>query len=537
MCQFDIKLTHLRTYHPLGSVDTTSYKATVNLLTNKIELTPINDYSQEAGVICTVDFPCFDTSKPSADHQDRLQPFEFLAYSQINENLTNMINLKSIQTYDAVQRIDMTKSYEALFSNLWYGALPCMTVQGISGDGYNRDPEVLKYCQWKGIKIECAAIFKPFPTDSGMCCVFNLNAAEDIYQSSIYTSLIDKLQKYDRNHSMMSNPTIPDWYQKANEPKTIPGRNKGLYLMLDAHTDLLSITSMENDYTSFKGLISQKGGFPFMAQEGFEIRPGHNNIISLTATRVDADENMHQIDKNSRNCIFYDESSFLKLFKNYTYANCLFECSLLKAKEKYHCIPWYFPISNEPIIICNPWEAHDFLDYMNSITGGNCQNCLPECSSTIYETSIVTVPFRKCDLLNLDMSFLCKLSQRYTQPFPKIYSSLFQSDQRADPISGPYNEQSNRSYNLMNSNGSLFKINDPTYDAFNIDIATVEIYFKKSSAFQIGRQSKMNWIDYFSTVGGLLGLVLGMGFVSFIELFWLGLRLLARFFHFNQWIS
>ena len=46
----------------------------------------------------------------------------------------------------------------------------------------------------------------------------------------------------------------------------------------------------------------------------------------------------------------------------------------------------------------------------------------------------------------------------------------------------------------------------------------------------------MTWIDYFATVGGLLGLMLGMGLVSFIELIWLFLRILARKLNWTDWI-
>ena len=38
----------------------------------------------------------------------------------------------------------------------------------------------------------------------------------------------------------------------------------------------------------------------------------------------------------------------------------------------------------------------------------------------------------------------------------------------------------------------------------------------------------MTWIDYLSAVGGLLGLVLGMGFISFVELFWLAIRIISK---------
>jgi uncharacterized membrane protein len=51
----------------------------------------------------------------------------------------------------------------------------------------------------------------------------------------------------------------------------------------------------------------------------------------------------------------------------------------------------------------------------------------------------------------------------------------------------------------------------------------------------MGSQPRMTWIDYFSIVGGLLGLVLGMGIISFVELIWLTLRILARKLNLTDW--
>jgi hypothetical protein len=36
------------------------------------------------------------------------------------------------------------------------------------------------------------------------------------------------------------------------------------------------------------------------------------------------------------------------------------------------------------------------------------------------------------------------------------------------------------------------------------------------------------WISFFSTIGGLLGLCIGLSIVTFIELFWLVLRIAAN---------
>jgi hypothetical protein len=34
-----------------------------------------------------------------------------------------------------------------------------------------------------------------------------------------------------------------------------------------------------------------------------------------------------------------------------------------------------------------------------------------------------------------------------------------------------------------------------------------------------------SWIDFFSAIGGLLGLCIGLSIVTFVELFWLVLRI------------
>jgi hypothetical protein len=47
----------------------------------------------------------------------------------------------------------------------------------------------------------------------------------------------------------------------------------------------------------------------------------------------------------------------------------------------------------------------------------------------------------------------------------------------------------------------------------------------------------MTWVIFFSNIGGLLGLVLGMGIISVIELFWLALRILASACNLTDWIN
>jgi hypothetical protein len=91
-----------------------------------------------------------------------------------------------------------------------------------------------------------------------MCCSFNLEAADDIFQAETYTRVLQKMQSYDKNNSFV-NSSVPAKYLANNEPRTLPGRNKGLVLMLDAHSDLFAAGSNDANFNGFVGLISASG--------------------------------------------------------------------------------------------------------------------------------------------------------------------------------------------------------------------------------------------------------------------------------------
>jgi len=69
-----------------------------------------------------------------------------------------------------------------------------------------------------------------------------------------------------------------------------------------------------------------------------------------------------------------------------------------------------------------------------------------------------------------------------------------------------------------------------TYDAYEKDIAIVQFYFMTSSVIEFKTSPSQNWIDYFSAIGGLLGLCIGLSIVTIVELFWLLFRILSKIF-------
>ena len=48
--------------------------------------------------------------------------------------------------------------------------------------------------------MSCQAIFKTLPTDRGMCCSFNMEKAEEIFQKSTYSALVQDMQSFDESN-------------------------------------------------------------------------------------------------------------------------------------------------------------------------------------------------------------------------------------------------------------------------------------------------------------------------------------------------
>jgi hypothetical protein len=434
------------------------------------------------------------------------------------EEQFNTEMLLTNQYVDSIQRLDKEQSYEAIISVLWNTGMPCSDLNFSSN---SKDKSVLRYCEWKGKQVPCAAIFSTFPTDQGMCCTFNMKAADKFFSGKTYSGLIQRLQNKERYS--VSNVNL----EKEN---TEPGRNKGLFVVLDSHSDIMTASSIEKDTQGFIGLITQGGHFPQINVGAFDIKPGHKNIVALSATVINSGVELQTMNSSSRNCIFEWENSFLKIFKSYTKQNCIFECNLFYAQQYLEnefepCIPWFFPSSEMSPNVCDPWQASRMNEIMSNVPIKGCKDCLPDCDSTIFKTRISAAPIQNCELHSINSNSLCntngnkKLNSEHLSDF---VSSVYNKRYSTDPYF--YKKNFPSSYRKTGSSlpmGDVFESTNKPYYAFGKDIASVEIFFDSAYATKIQRSSKMSWIDYFSSVGGIFGLVLGVGIISLFEIIWL----------------
>jgi hypothetical protein len=452
-----------------------------------------------------------------------------------SENQKSVADSKQI-----LESVNFTLAYKEIFSTLWNAKIPCFeTADTKSHLGHDRS--LLKSCSWKDVEIPCSKIFTTFPTDNGMCCTFNVMSAEAIFVESAYSNTIKKLQDYDRNTSTETTE-LPEFYVTNNEPQTRPGRNMGLSVILDAHSDSIESLSVMRNYEGFTGVITDPGSFILNNLGGFEIKSGHINQVALSAIVVDADDNLKDLQPEIRNCLFADENKDIRLHKNYSQENCFLECALKFAQEKMMntfgltrvCTPWYFPINDKDHTVCNPWEAQNISIIMqNQVPSNHCDHCLPDCKRTIYSMTISSQPFRRCDERSLEVSPMCSVLRKNI-PKPEMWGRqvveyFTKHPTNLSPTLLPKITTSKRTIKRSFELYDLFPDLPREYDAYEKDIGVLNVYFDSTTVLKLKSEKRQTWIDYFSSVGGALGLCIGLSIVTIVELFWVCLTMLKEY--------
>ena len=384
--------------------------------------------------------------------------------------------------------------------------------------------------------MSCAAIFTTRPTDRGMCCSFNAKAAEEMYKTSRYSSVLEELQKQDKK---LTFPPLHHEKTVVKDFKPQGGLEKGLALVLDSHSNIVAPGSVSDNFQGFVATVSSKNEFPITSRKTLMIKPGQLNMVGITAINIQADEGVRQYDGEKRKCYFEDEYP-LKLFKKYSQRNCQLERSLEYASRLVpeenanftQCIPWFYPVNDENTVnMCDPWEQNAFQEIMGNIPGDEYGDCLPDCKGNIYDTKVDRAVFKKCDHTNLGASTFCNLESGDMNP--SIWSQEARDEFETGTGKMPhYLFQNPENQTIYSSKRSYQPHPDIpfqknlSYNAFENDIAMVYFYFEREDILQLKRSERVPIADLISSFGGNLGLGLGFSCISLAEIvYWLTIRL------------
>jgi len=149
-----------------------------------------------------------------------------------------------------------------------------------------------------------------------------------------------------------------------------------------------------------------------------------------------------------------------------------------------------------------------------------------DCNRVIYQQSISTQKFRTCDEKNFGMSDLCSL-QNYL-PKPQIWGTqiLNQLPQNQSNLTNLREqiETSEREMKPTYIPKFLFTDLKRTYEAYEKDIAILNVFFSSPSVMQYTTKQSKTWLDFISAFGGNVGLFVGCNIITLLEIVWLIIR-------------
>ena len=395
-----------------------------------------------------------------------------------------------------------------------------------------------------------------------MCCSFNMEKVENVLKESRYKEAISQKQS-DDVHNAFELSSKPKWYVENHEPTPGPGRDKGLTLIVDGHSNRLARASVSDDFRGFVTVVDDKKKFPLVSLSNLIVRPGMVNQINVKAMLVESKDEIRKYSPQRRHCYFSDEYK-LEMHQNYSRSSCLFECetqfaarclrtcnehgttcdcsnaSLLLKNEttsNKSCIPWFFPTQDQrDAKMCNPWNIRKFLQIMKKqIPGDLCKHCLPDCTTTKYDTSISHAAFQRCDKTSMGGSgILCDLTDQPLNPSPWTFIAKKEfEDKNLDTPwylkriigenNATYTRFPDQRKKTLNSKDMVFPTQlteKPTYNAFEKDIGIVNIFFSEKEMSKFVKSNRMSTFGFIAQIGGSLGFAMGISIISLIEIFY-----------------
>ncbi len=197
--------------------------ATFNPHSKYIQLTPVDcEYKIANDYLCTMNHTeCNAKVKVSEQLDLQFDPI-------FKEEQSNGIQQKQNYIADIFTKLKISLAFQNMFSILWHAKTPCFAAKDNAVNS-NSIKTILRDCKWKGQTVACSSIFSQFPTDKGMCCSFNMKAAEEIFQGETYVQLVDSLQNVDMGQTLdeIKFPSLTNLIHEIN-----PGKSKGLSVVL-----------------------------------------------------------------------------------------------------------------------------------------------------------------------------------------------------------------------------------------------------------------------------------------------------------------
>ncbi|XP_057370230.1 pickpocket protein 28-like [Daphnia carinata] len=263
---------------------------------------------------------------------------------------------------------------------------------------------------------------------------------------------------------------------ETREPLRVNGNGyrMGLTLVIDAK--LRDFSVINGKFDGFKVLVHSPEEFPDVADRGFVLGLGTETFVGVkVTTSFYTEEVAKEVSPKKRQCLMEGEKN-LKYFEYYSRSACHIECDTLLMQERCQCRPYFFKGDNETSF-CEMQAYKCIAKVFEEIrlNDDDVCDCLPPCSDTWYEPEISYASFPG---RGFNRTSTYKRIERKRKIGPGVDMTEY-----------------------LKSN-----------------VAMLHVYYKEKTGMRYRTDIRFGAADFIASIGGLLGLGLGMSFISVIEI-------------------
>ncbi|KAI8046473.1 pickpocket protein 28 [Drosophila gunungcola] len=343
------------------------------------------------------------------------------------------------------------------------------------------------YCRWLSRFGECEKFFRKTLTEEGICYTFNGLRATEIYREDTYQYRHSGEPLEMENISSRHPPwTLESGYAHGSEVETFPARvlsagaRSGIFLALQSFKQEVDY-ACRGPVQGFKVLLHAPDDVPQVSKQFVRIPMGKEVLIAVKPSMITMSSGIAEYHPIRRQCFLSHERS-LRFFKVYTESNCQLECLANFTLTKCGCVKFSMP-RNMDMPVCGEDKIHCYdraerqllvreFERVKALNAGNGDsrgvesacNCMPACTSLVYNTEISQANF------DLEEMLLAEGDTDFLQEYP----------------------------------GS--------------QMSRLSIYFKQSQFITSKRSELYGMTEFLANCGGIFGLFMGFSILSMVEM-------------------
>ncbi|XP_065354330.1 pickpocket protein 28 [Calliphora vicina] len=277
------------------------------------------------------------------------------------------------------------------------------------------------YCKWFSHFGECDELFTQTFTEEGICFTFNGLNNSDLYREDTYQyqrASLGGSAKYSISLNRTLSWSLEDGYAEDSSVRTYPARVLGAGTRAGLFVALQSF-KQEVDYAcrgpiqGFKVLLHSPNDVPLVSKQFVRIPMSKEVSIAVKPNMITTSAGISDYHPHRRQC-FLNSERHLKFFKIYTQNNCELECLTNFTYSKCGCVKFSMPrtidmpVCGEDKIHCYNRAEDDLLfkEFSEGLKNTDFNyrgetecNCMPACTSLVYNTEISQANFDLEDML------------------------------------------------------------------------------------------------------------------------------------------